>query len=99
MQSSTNANSSNIRTAAPFELSLCDQFATTLAGIYGEAVYHSNKSLSIHQKSDSNIAERMRMKNLEEQEMQVSKHRKIIKKLMSKKVKELVTQANERDTP
>lgn len=51
-------NSKAIRQANIDELSLNDRYATSLANVYGEAVYHTNKSMNFHQKSPAFISDK-----------------------------------------
>ena len=49
------------------------QFATSLASIYGETVFHSNKNLDMHQRSFSIKEEEKRLREQRKQQEQESK--------------------------
>jgi hypothetical protein len=53
--SSQQGASSNLRVRVrkPEELGVTDQVATSLASLYGQAVYYTNKNMNIHRKSQS----------------------------------------------
>ena len=53
--SSQQGASSNLRVRVkkPAELGVTDQVATSLASLYGQTVYYTNKNMNIHRKSQS----------------------------------------------
>lgn len=81
------------------DLSKIDVVETTLSQLYGETVYHTNKSLNLHQKNISMRNEKLSLKNQIKKEQDIMSRKKFIKKVLRRKVKDMVVEASRKKNP